>query len=108
MAGIIDINSVEAQFGYSISLLFGMLTPILNPILYSLFNENVKKHLLEKCGFLRCFEARNEASSNGETVEMKGMANKSRSNGNIPDADQIEAVEFLPSQTDEVTASGQV
>ena len=49
MGNIYEPNDVEAQFSYAITMLFGMLTPILNPILYSMFNENVRKKLDEKC-----------------------------------------------------------
>lgn len=37
------------QFAYAIALLFGMLTPIANPILYSLLNESFRSAVSEKC-----------------------------------------------------------
>ena len=95
MTDIIDKNSSEAQFGYSISLLFGMLTPSLNPILYSLFNENVKKHLQEKCGFFRCARtSENNASDELEGQEMKTITVKQ--NGTTTNEESIEAKLLLP------------
>ena len=104
MTDIIDKNTTGAQFGYSISLLFGMLTPSLNPILYSLFNENVKKHLQEKCGFFRCVGNANTASEEVEGQEMKTLeANKS--NGTISNEDSTEGKLLVPSTTNEVVSS---
>ena len=40
-----------AQFTYALNLLFGMLTPIANPILYSLLNESFRDVAKQKYSF---------------------------------------------------------
>ena len=75
MAGIYEPNDVDAQFCYGITMLFGMLTPILNPILYSMFNENVRQKLEKKCpGFLSFWVAQKQNPS-AEELSLNPMGN---------------------------------
>ena len=75
MAGIYEPNDVDAQFCYGITMLFGMLTPILNPILYSMFNENVRQKLEKKCpGFLSFWVVQKQNAS-VEELPLNQMGN---------------------------------
>ena len=95
MTDIIDRDSSEAHFGYSISLLFGMLTPSLNPILYTLFNEKVKEHLQEKCGFFRCI--RGEAAAE-EGLELETIEKDKGSNDGTVNHENAEGKLLLPTE----------
>ena len=77
-----------AQFTYDLTLLFGMLTPIANPILYSLLNENFRDVAKQK--YLPRFLFKNFLQ-HGEDIEMKV-------HGNQPDHEEISG----PGQTIEV------
>ena len=78
MGNIYEPNDVAAQFCYAITMLFGMLTPILNPILYSMFNENVRKKLDEKCpGFWIFGSRKKQDSSTEDENELATMPNTS-------------------------------
>ena len=57
------------QFAYAITLLFGMLTPIANPILYSWLNENFRMAFHEKCC---CFLKRKSQPATDEFVTVQG------------------------------------
>jgi hypothetical protein len=41
-------RSVIVSVGYTLSLLFGMVTPIANPVLYGLLNDSFKEVILNK------------------------------------------------------------
>ena len=58
---------VMQQFAYSITLLFGMLTPIANPILYSWLNESFRSAFREKCC---CFSFKKKNHSTPPTDEF--------------------------------------
>ena len=75
MAGIYEPNDVEAQFCYGITMLFGMLTPILNPILYSMFNENVRQKLEKKCPGFLSFWAAQKQNPSAEELSLNPMGN---------------------------------
>ena len=46
---ILPDTTAMHRFAYNITLLFGLLTPIANPILYSWLNENFRSAFREKC-----------------------------------------------------------
>ena len=60
-------TQVMQQFAYSITLLFGMLTPIANPILYSWLNESFRSAFREKCC---CFSFKKKSHSTPPTDEF--------------------------------------
>jgi cytochrome c biogenesis factor len=45
-------RSVIVSVGYTLSLLFGMLTPIANPVLYGLLNDSFKEVACTKLSFM--------------------------------------------------------
>ena len=74
---LIPTRPSMAQYTYTLTLLFGMLTPIANPILYSCLNENfrqaVKKKFLLKCWM---FQAKNQEFEMVQQVEDKNISDQ--------------------------------
>ena len=82
MGNIYEPNDVAAQFCYAITMLLGMLTPILNPILYSMCNENVRKKLDEKCPGFLSFGSSKEAKKQNSSAEEYPLKENNELNGN--------------------------
>ena len=71
---ILPEKSAMHQFAYAITLLFGMLTPIANPILYSWLNENFRMAFHEKCCCFSFLTKKSQSAPPDEFVTVQGMA----------------------------------
>jgi len=86
---ILPQKQVMQQFAYSITLLFGMLTPIANPILYSWLNESFRSAFREKCCCISFKKKSHSTPPTDEFVTIQGthLEALSRNPSRRPSAD---------------------
>ena len=106
---ILPEQTVMASVGYTLSLLFGLLTPIANPVFYGLLNDPFKEVMRAKFPWLFC--VRSNSAIGNLTVQslaftLPAIQKRNRFKISVDQNQRTFSVEKSPEESDESLKEG--